>query len=427
MVHRLKLARVVPRLAVAGLAVGLVALATLAIWGTHTTARTTERVNQMNAVIDVWGQILFAVTVEESAADDLLRADRGADRQRLANAIGSAQDELDWLVRNADEGESRSIDTFRHSYAAYGQTLRQLMDASVGSDERLEPYVEQAALAFSSVRKQATSNLGRKQLELAEYLTEVDDTNARTRMATWGVFAVDALLFTFCAGILVNYQRRIEREAAGSRHQALHDALTGLPNRVMLGQRLDEALASAQRTGKSVGLLLIDLDGFKQVNDTLGHHCGDLLLQQVADRLMSVVRTSDTVARLGGDEFAILLPDSVLSGAHDVAARVLAVLGQPVELGDRQARIGGSIGIAVYPGDGGDRQELSRYADAAMYHAKRQRLGMAAYREVFQDGPSRAGAPLAGEDQFLPGPHLPAGSNTVPLLSWPERSMPPAS
>ncbi len=155
-------------------------------------------------------------------------------------------------------------------------------------------------------------------------------------------------------------------------HQALHDALTGLPNRILLGNRADHALQASCRTGTLVGLFLLDLDRFKEVNDTLGHHVGDALLKELAERLQHVVRTSDTVARLGGDEFAVLLPqiDSV-DQAMELAKRILAVFQQQFVLDDGVALdVGCSIGIAISPMHADERGKLMQCADVAMYRAK---------------------------------------------------------
>ncbi len=159
--------------------------------------------------------------------------------------------------------------------------------------------------------------------------------------------------------------------------QARHDPLTGLPNRVLFQDRIMQALRLAERTGDPVGLLLIDLNGFKAVNDTLGHAAGDRLLQEVGRRMQQAVRASDTVARLGGDEFVLLLPCTDRSGAVHVAARVRAAVRAPIILNGQRVTVDGSIGIALYPTDGQDAPTLLRQADAAMYAAKREGQGHA--------------------------------------------------
>lgn len=155
-------------------------------------------------------------------------------------------------------------------------------------------------------------------------------------------------------------------------HRATHDSLTGLANRGLFLDHLDRALAFGARYGRKTGLLFVDLDGFKLVNDSLGHAVGDRLLVEVAQRLLSTVRRSDAVARLGGDEFVVLLPDvnSRLDVAH-VRDMILACLQAPIELGDgRGERVSASVGGAMSPLDGATAQELLDAADVAMYRDK---------------------------------------------------------
>ena len=170
-----------------------------------------------------------------------------------------------------------------------------------------------------------------------------------------------------------------KRQTAQLEYQALHDALTGLPNRVLLHDRLAQAIRLATRNGEPLALLLIDLDGFKEVNDTLGHQAGDALLQQVAQRLQGALRESDTVARLGGDEFAILLPGMGSAGAPTTARRLLQALAQTTAIDDYAIDVGASIGIALFPEHGTEPETLLRHADVAMYVAKRDRSGIAIY------------------------------------------------
>jgi len=162
-----------------------------------------------------------------------------------------------------------------------------------------------------------------------------------------------------------------KRETERLTRQALHDALTDLPNRVLLQDRLAHELAVAVHSGAPVALLLLDLDGFKEVNDTLGHTIGDLLLRQVGARLCGALRVGDTVARLGGDEFAALLPGAGEDGARAVAQTIMEALDAPFVVEAQGLRVGGSIGIALAPAHGMDADALLRRADVAMYAAKR--------------------------------------------------------
>ena len=154
-------------------------------------------------------------------------------------------------------------------------------------------------------------------------------------------------------------------------HQAQHDFLTGLPNRLLLTERLSQAIGQAHRHSKQVALMFLDLDYFKHINDSLGHAIGDELLQSVAGRLTKCVRTTDTVCRQGGDEFVILL--SEIASPHDaahVANKVLAALAETQHIGGHELHVTVSIGISVYPDHGTDAEALMQCADIAMYHAK---------------------------------------------------------
>ena len=154
-------------------------------------------------------------------------------------------------------------------------------------------------------------------------------------------------------------------------HMAQHDVLTGLPNRALLNDRLARSIGLAQRHGKRVGLMFLDLDHFKRINDSLGHAAGDELLQLVAERLMLCVRSTDTVCRLGGDEFVILLGE--LGANHDaalIAEKLLDAFVAPCLIADRELHVSMSIGISIYPDDGDDVDTLMKNADTAMYQAK---------------------------------------------------------
>ncbi|HLH66406.1 MAG TPA: EAL domain-containing protein [Solirubrobacteraceae bacterium] len=170
------------------------------------------------------------------------------------------------------------------------------------------------------------------------------------------------------------------RQARVNEHQALHDPLTGLPNRVLFSERIAQALRQARREGTRLAVALMDLDRFKEVNDSLGHAAGDQLLCEVARRVREVMRASDTVARLGGDEFGLVVPE--LAGAQDalpVIARIREALERPIRVHSLPLAVEASIGIAIYPEHGDDAQTLIQRADVAMYDCKREGSSHAFY------------------------------------------------
>jgi diguanylate cyclase (GGDEF)-like protein len=190
-----------------------------------------------------------------------------------------------------------------------------------------------------------------------------------------GLLLLWAVLFRIVQGA----SRRLRRQAAENEHQARHDALTGLLNRSSFYERVHAAIASV-RGGHRVAVMIVDLDRFKEVNDTLGHHSGDLLLKQAGERLERALRSADVLARLGGDEFAVLLPDvESFEAASGTAARVGRALEEPFVLHGLTVHIEASTGVALYPDHGGDVELLMQRADVAMYAAK----GSAASFELY--------------------------------------------
>lgn len=164
-------------------------------------------------------------------------------------------------------------------------------------------------------------------------------------------------------------------------HQATHDTLTGLPNRALFNDRLSIALANARRMDKVFAVMCVDLDKFKDINDTLGHHVGDLVLQHVTRACNEVLRETDTVARMGGDEFALLLPNVTdMDQSMVVAERLLDAIRQPLKIGPDLIEVGASIGVAMFPQHGKDEESLVTRSDAAMYAAKRKKAGVVAYQ-----------------------------------------------
>ena len=177
--------------------------------------------------------------------------------------------------------------------------------------------------------------------------------------------ATDGLVWVFHD---ITERKRAEQQI---HHMAHHDALTGLPNRVLLHDRLHSAMALARRRSEMVALLLLDLDDFKDVNDTLGHFAGDDLLVAVAQRVTGCIRETDTCARLGGDEFAVVLVG--IGGAADaglLAQRLIELIDEPFVIHDQEVVVGASIGVSLFPCDGVQVEQLLKNADMALYQAK---------------------------------------------------------
>lgn len=196
----------------------------------------------------------------------------------------------------------------------------------------------------------------------------------------------------------------LEDQIAHNKYLALHDELTGLPNRRLFLDRLGASLERARRTGAKTALLVIDLDQFKQVNDTLGHHAGDLLLQQVGTIFTGRVRLSDTVARTGGDEFSIILEDAGSAGsANQVAQFLLQLLNEPLKIEEKSVWVGASIGVAVFPDDASDIESLCIAADLRMYTEKNNARNAALRATLRTAAPRTLDDPLMMRVRSLPG------------------------
>ncbi|WP_306210156.1 putative bifunctional diguanylate cyclase/phosphodiesterase [Actinoplanes sp. RD1] len=370
--------RVVARCAIAALLAGLILLAGLAVLGTQTAARAGARVAERELVSQHWSNAYVRIGVEYETLTDYLRGDEEVSRGTLASVIGSAAGDLRWLYVHGGS-DARQARALHNAYDGYSYTLRNLVDSERDGTQELAD-ARQAAESAAALRKQAADSVQRNDDEINALLAQSRRDSERLLRAVEIMSGVDLVLVLTCAVVLLMYQTSTERQASESRYRASHDGLTGIANRELLTERVKEAIEAADRDGTGVGFFLLDLNRFKEVNDTLGHHYGDLLLQEVARRLTSAVRSDSLVARLGGDEFAVLLP-----GVHEAADllaigdRVLSALHGVADLDGIAVDVSASVGAALYPHPSGSAAELLQHADVAMYAAKRGHLGISLY------------------------------------------------
>ena len=199
-------------------------------------------------------------------------------------------------------------------------------------------------------------------------------------VAVLALLAITTLLLLYHADLEAKnrqHNRSLAEANAQLQHVATHDALTGLPNRLLLRDRLEQAIAQSERDGQRCAVLVVDLDRFKAINDSLGHQAGDALLREVSARLGSQLRRTDTLARLGGDEFVLVLRE--IAGpqqAEAVAGKLLVEVSKPLQLAGLEVQISSSIGISICPDDAADSEQLLQHADAAMFHAKKSGRNM---------------------------------------------------
>jgi diguanylate cyclase (GGDEF)-like protein len=379
------------RLATVGLGLVLLLLGGFAVWGVTVTHRASEEVLRSSQLNDVYQQARLALAAEQELEREYLHkalehryitqatSEVRDDFERKARALDQALQQASRYERNREDARTRNL--IRVGHDRYRNAVRfSFTLAASDPDEASQVHRQLASTSFQQVTQLVIDAAARERQRTAASVKSQHQLGTTLMVATPFTFAVGLGLLGVFLRIASGYRRRVERQAAENQHQALHDALTGLPNRVLLFDRAEQAVRAAHRHGEAVGLLLLDLDRFKEVNDTLGHHNGDLLLKQVAARLSDAVREVDTAARLGGDEFAVVLPR--VGSAHEatrVAERLLDALRQPVDLEGLVLDVSASIGVAVCPDHGHDAGQLLQYADIAMYAAKRSNLGVAVY------------------------------------------------
>ncbi len=336
-----------------------------------------------------------ADTFMDSARTDVLRA--------LQNALGTNREGSTAIraeLRHHIEMFTTAIDgnqllqmapELHRSYEQIGVLLPAFVTASQTAVELALTDAAAGAANFEVFRHSFTALevlMDEVRAVVHDRVQEVREGAERTaRLGRWmilGSLAGGILLLTVITLVAVRLAQRITSALALSReqaeHLALHDNLTGLANRGYFAERLQQSLALAQRNDAALAILCVDLDRFKQVNDTLGHPVGDALLCAVSDRLRRCIRGSDMVARLGGDEFAIMQsPLASPDEAKSFAERVVAALSEPYDLGEHRVVIGASVGIAVAPCDSSKLDGLLKMADVALYRAKSEGRGRACF------------------------------------------------
>ena len=259
----------------------------------------------------------------------------------------------------------------------------------MGYSRKVGPPIVSAAVATLILTNFATVSIVR------------EDTSSRFELfgAIWPISLTSAvavvLVMSFLYRSLVELVKELEERESAAQHLALHDQLTSLANRALLEDRLSQALTRYRRTGEQVALLMLDLDRFKQVNDTLGHNAGDKLVQEVGERLRSLVRETDTVARIGGDEFAVVqISPKGEADVRRLCERIINIIRKPFVIGEREARVGVSIGAVFATREVSEASELLRKADITMYRDK------AAGRDCFRIFTEAMDADVQRRDQI---------------------------
>ncbi len=328
------------------------------------------------------------------AEDDFVRDEENLRFDEFAAAYVRARDAIEAMPLNAAEkttmNEMRELTRItRREWVAV-----QALFAS-GQVQAMRDKLRMGALPKQRrISEKADEFMRLQQRQADTALGEADASYAQAKLFMW--------MISFCTiafGFLITYfvRHRVNTHGRQLHVQARYDALTGLPNRLMLLEQLEHKILLAQRNRSGLFLvMLMDLDRFKEVNDTLGHECGDILLKEVGRRLLETIRSEDMVARLGGDEFVLVLNVQNQQDVASIAEKYISVLDPPFSLEQQSVDVGASLGITLYPDHGQSPSTLLREADIAMYVAKRDGLGYALY-SAEQDKTSRDDLSLKGE------------------------------
>ena len=384
--------------ATSGLVLVLLVLTVFSVTVAVTNARAAERAASSAVASDAFELALESLLTQEDAAEEVVTQDSKDSRRDYVLADSETRTALEELHRSVSSDENASIEGLLALHSDYDRAARRMFVLTAGVPAKGEPFEEREVDPLFNPLAEAleTEVTGRYQ-EARDALSTIGRAQQLLLVATPFLFGVGMAFLMVFAVVLRRSRRDVMVQAADNRHQSLHDALTGLPNRVLLKQRSQGALNQASQTGTPMALLLIDLDRFKQINDTLGHHHGDLVLQELAQILRKSVRFTDTVARLGGDEFAILLPqvDGVTS-ALEVAVKLQTALEPSINIGGIALDVDASVGIALSGQHGDDVETLLQHADIAMYRAKDHDLGVCVYNAGLNEH-SREQLGLLGE------------------------------
>jgi diguanylate cyclase (GGDEF)-like protein len=376
--------------AVLVLASGVAILGSRAISSETASAREAAKASDLYQEAKYWG------ATEDAALNAYLLTEDPLAKEKFAAAAAALTKSLRAIESVQDAPAIRDLLDEQTTYLANSTLLFNLVDS--GRTENVTDIQRfQAEPMLAHMTDEIASLEAQHHASAVAQLEAVRLHAAALDVGTPSVLGLVLLLLLGLSSVTRAYRRNVEE-------QALHDALTGLPNRVLFADRAAQAVRSAARSGAEPAVLMLDLDRFKEVNDTLGHHHGDELLIEVAARIMKVLRPGDTVARLGGDEFAVLLGDGGSEAGHGAASRIAEALEPSFTLDGVTVSVEASVGVAVHSNRDSDptvdpvgrAAELLRHADLAMYDAKLGRSGISHFRSE-QEGARPARLALLGE------------------------------
>ncbi|TPG93887.1 EAL domain-containing protein [Pseudomonas caspiana] len=365
-----------------GLAIVLLSISGFAVWSSITTDHLGREAISSSVLSDYYSAAATAVSAAESQERQYQLEPSPEVRRLFDAAMKELTNSLEQVYHSGSRKDRLLVADVRSELPSYLESIQRLFDAVDRRDRAEVRRIDnnEADPTFDKIEKavlQASAEHDQESISSLGKLRTRESFNANT---TPIVFVVGLILVGLFAKVLQRTRVELDSQREGALHASLHDKLTGLANRTLLADRLEQALRLGRRHNSITGLLLFDLDRFKEVNDTLGHHYGDLLLNQIGRRLVSVAREVDTVARLGGDEFAILLPSvDGLEGALKAALRLHAAITAVFEIEGIDLDVEASVGVVISGLHGDDASTLMQRADIAMYEAKKQGNGILTY------------------------------------------------
>jgi len=360
----------------------LLGVTVFAVWSSQATAAAVGRAVTAGRVSDDYAQATTAVSAEQSLVLEYRLQPSPQALARFAQSATAVVAALGAIRADGDTADRALTDRVLPAHRDYLAATDRLFAAVNRGDAPTVARVSTTEVLPShlGIEQELTrAAADTHQRTLGEW-AQLQRMQALTRLLTPVVLVVGLSLAAVLALITRRHRRLLSAERARAVYASGHDTLTGLPNRALLADRVGQALRTNDRAGTHTALLLIDLDRFKDINDTFGHHYGDGLLTQIGPRLAGVLRGEDTIARLGGDEFAVLLPTvTSVADATAVATKLQLALHAPFRVHNIDLDVEASIGIVVSGAHGQDPTTLLRHADIAMYVAKDHNLGVCAY------------------------------------------------
>ena len=360
----------------------LVVLSGFAMWSAISTAEIGAKAVTSSTLSDDYGLASRAVAAAESL-ERKYRLEPSPDvRNRYNKVAADLTAALEKIDRSGSSEDRKLVESVRTFQVPYLESINRMF-AAIDRKEAAEVLRidnDEVDPRFSKIEDLVSEASTRHQKDAVTALKKLRLREAFNARAVPGVFALGLMFAFLFSSALRRVREQLDTQRKDALHASQHDALTGLPNRTLLQDRFVQALRTGRRDGTTTGLLLIDLDRFKEVNDTLGHHYGDRLLIQVGSRLIGLVRKGDTVARLGGDEFAVLLPgveslEEAVATAHRLRETIIVAF----NIDSIDLDVEASFGVAVSVLHGEDPVTLMQHADVAMYAAKKHGKGVMAY------------------------------------------------